>query len=372
MISWKILALLLGLVVSAGIHLRYIRPFRLSPRAGTAAYLGLLICCLGICFGDFSFQSLTGELLFPWWQRLFYFLFVLILTIFWITLLADLILGLPCCLWRRSRVVYWQSSRVRIVLLSLALGITCWGQYEGLKLPEIRKITLASSRISRPLTVALVTDLHINRLSDPDRIRRVVRRINRLDPDLTVLAGDILDDQIGLIRDLARPLGNLKAHRGVFFTTGNHEFYHSHLDAGDLMTKLGIQVLDNHGRRIRKDVFLGGIPDLKASRRHGERADPRKALKSSRKSQYRILISHEPYPLKGADLVLSGHTHGGQFFPFQIPAWLKNGGLLAGLYEMPSGQRIIVSRGAGTWGPAFRIFAPGDILLITLLPENNR
>ncbi len=371
MIWWKAITTLFGLFLSLYIYIRIFRIFELKRSSKICIFLLILLCSLGINLADFSFAHIVGETVYPFWRHAWYFLFVFILSLFTVVFLSDLLVGLPLYAVRR-KITFPKGALYKFFLVLIAFSLACYGQFQGMKLPEIRKLTVTSSKIKSPMTLALLSDLHITRVSSTERIKGVVDLVNDLNPDLIVMPGDILDDEIRYIREPAEYLGELKAPLGVYFTSGNHEFYRGIFDAERLIGDFGITLMDNRGISVRDDFFLAGIPDLRSGRNFGRAPEMKKVLNLRNAEQYAVLLSHEPAAADGtdADLVLSGHTHGGQILPFQLFAWIFNSGYLAGLYDTPAEAKVFVSRGAGTWGPAVRQFAPSDIVLITFLPED--
>ena len=368
MIAWRLLTVLFALLVASCLYFRYFRGFCLRKRYRLVVFLLLLLCCSGLGLGSFAFYDILGPRIFPYWRHVWFFLFALMLSWFCLTAVVELVFA-PLRLFRSARRVL-SSVAYKCVVFVLALALTGYGQYQGLKMPQIRKITLTSPLVEKPVSIAVASDLHVTRVTGAKRVGRIVKRINRLHADLVVLPGDIFDDRIDLVRPAAAPLASLEAPLGIYFSSGNHEYYSGIYDANGLAQELGMILLDNRGVAVRGDLYLGAVPDLRAGPRFGFKADPKAALAGAGERQFRVLLSHEPFD-GGADLVISGHTHGGQMLPFQIFAKFANHGFPAGLYDLEVGRHIYVTRGAGTWGPAIRQLAPSDVTLITILPEGR-
>jgi predicted MPP superfamily phosphohydrolase len=199
----------------------------------------------------------------------------------------------------------------------------------------------------------------------------VVARIEALQPDLVAITGDLVDGSVEDLREHVAPLARLaKAPRGLFFVTGNHEYYSS-ADAWIAQLKtLGVQTLRNERREIAPGLWLAGIDDLTA--RGGDHApDLPRALADRDPAQPVVLLAHQPKQFleaaeHGVDLTLSGHTHGGQIWPF---VWLVSlvQPYVAGLHRKGQSQ-LYVSRGTGFWGPPLRVGAPPEITLLLLQP----
>jgi predicted MPP superfamily phosphohydrolase len=201
----------------------------------------------------------------------------------------------------------------------------------------------------------------------------VVQKTNAMNPDMIVLTGDMVDGSVEHLREHAAPLAALKAKHGVYFVTGNHEYYSGADEWIAEFRRLGIRVLRNE--RVEIDVpgagfDLAGIDDWSAHNfgaHHG--ADLKRALSERDDSRAVILLAHNPKAGEeaiehGVDLQLSGHTHGGQIWPFNYAVrlttpWVK------GLYQEGNTQ-IYVSPGTGYWGPPMRLGTTAEITKVVL------
>jgi predicted MPP superfamily phosphohydrolase len=241
---------------------------------------------------------------------------------------------------------------------------------------EVVTVELTLPKLPKALdgfTIVQLSDLHVGLTIDRDFVQRVVDQTNELSPDLIALTGDLVD---GPVEDLAHdiaPIGSLRAKHGVFAVTGNHEYY-AGADAWiAAITRLGVRYLRNELVTIGDGAAafdLAGVDDYGASgyRGHGEdlhaataARDPHRAL---------VLLAHQPRQVHnaakhGVDLQLSGHTHGGQIWPWHYIVRLQQGGLLAGHYTY-DGTQLYVTRGCGYWGPPVRLLAPLEITRVVL------
>lgn len=241
---------------------------------------------------------------------------------------------------------------------------------------EIVTVEVPIPRLPRRLdgfTIAQLTDLHVGVTIEHEFVRRVVERTNALSPDLIALTGDLVDGTVENLREDAAPLGELRAKHGVFAVTGNHEYY-SGADAWIAeLTRLGVRYLRNQRVAIERDgegFDLAGIDDHSAHRWKGHGADLDAALAGRDPSRALVLLAHQPRQVRVAcerdvDLQLSGHTHGGQVWPWHYIVKVQQGGLLAGLYREKQTQ-LYVSRGCGYFGPPVRVGAPLEISRIVL------
>ncbi len=313
-----------------------------------------------------------------------YFLFGAVFLLFCLLLLRDILWFLLYALYKRYRGENWAIHPKNINILDkanfftvvLAAFLSFYALLEGTKLPEIKYLNLSSAKISKDLTIAHVSDLHINRATSVGKVRKIVDMINGLNPDVIALTGDVIDDRVEAVLPQMEELKNLKARYAVFVSFGNHEFYNGLLPWQFKFKQMGFYIMFNRGIKFPdSNVFIAGIPDSHTARLSDVWVvDFVKALKGSRQEDYRILLSHTPdfvdYLTSDAiDLQLSGHTHGGQIFPFHLPVKYANR-YLAGLYDV-NGIQLYVSRGAGFWGPPMRLFAPSDITLITVKAKDE-
>ena len=241
---------------------------------------------------------------------------------------------------------------------------------------EIVTVEVPIARLPRSLdgfTIAQLTDLHVGVTIDEEFVRRVARRTNAIKPDLIVLTGDLVDGPVAALRRDASPLGELRARHGVFAVTGNHEYYSGADEWIEELTRLGVRYLRNQHVTIGTEsegFDLAGIDDHSAHRWKGHGADLSAALRGRDDRRALILLAHQPRQVRvtaghGVDLQLSGHTHGGQVWPWHYLVKAQQGGLLAGLYERDD-ARVYVSRGCGYFGPPVRVGAPLEISRIVL------
>jgi predicted MPP superfamily phosphohydrolase len=200
-------------------------------------------------------------------------------------------------------------------------------------------------------------------------VRRVVAAVNSLKPDIIALTGDLVDGSVPLLAADVAPLADLRAGIGVYAVTGNHEYY-SGADAWVAeFRRLGMDVLMNQHRLIRRGgalLVIAGVTDFSAGRFDaGQASHPAGAvLDAPRDAGARILLAHQPRSAAdaaqaGFDLQLSGHTHGGQFWPWPYFVSLQQP-YVAGLHRMGNLQ-VYVSRGTGYWGPPMRLGARSEI-----------
>ena len=220
------------------------------------------------------------------------------------------------------------------------------------------------------MKIYAISDLHISRTTSKERIKSIVDQVNALSPDAIVLTGDTIGDNINKINSLLDELRELSAPYGIYAIMGEHEFYNNVYDAKKAFEQRGITFLFNGGATIKiANIFIAGIPDYSTM---AERINLWRTIYKSKKENYRVLLSHSPLIVDALskelfDIVLSGRTHGGQFFPVH---WFvqKLNHYLAGTYKV-NDIDLFVSRGAGTLGPNMRLLAPADIAVVNLHPK---
>jgi hypothetical protein len=241
---------------------------------------------------------------------------------------------------------------------------------------EIVDVEVELAKLPRALdgfTIVQLSDLHTGMTIDRAFVQKVVDRANALAPDLIALTGDLVDGPVADLRDDIAPLAQLRAKHGVFAVTGNHEYYAGVDEWIAEITQLGARYLRNERVTIGTgdaSFELAGVDDHGADRwlGHGENLpgalagrDPKRAL---------VLLAHQPRQVRrasrhGVDLQLSGHTHGGQIWPWHYVVRVQQGGLLAGRYQVDDTQ-LYVTRGCGYWGPPVRLGAPLEITRVIL------
>jgi len=240
----------------------------------------------------------------------------------------------------------------------------------------VRRVEVRPDAWPRPLdglTIAVISDLHVAPGTSPAYVRDLVDRTNALNPDIIALCGDLVDGPVTALADAVRPLGDLRARLGTFAVTGNHEFFSDAPGWVAFLRQLGIDVLENDRRTIGAGdatFDVAGVPDYMAGR-FGNDFAPRlaDALVGRDDSHPVILLAHQPRQFDEAaalnvTLQVSGHTHGGQIWPFTILVRLADH-RVAGLYRQ--GRSLLyVSRGIRYWGPPMRLGAPHELSFLTL------
>jgi predicted MPP superfamily phosphohydrolase len=271
----------------------------------------------------------------------------------------------------RARIVTWAVLGVATVLLA-------WGYAEARRVPRVRQLDVQLPRLGDGLDgtrVVLITDTHYGPLDRARWSARVCAKVNTLEADLVCHTGDIADGTAERRRAQAAPLGTVRATRARVYVTGNHEYYSEAQGWVDLMDELGWEPLRNRHLLLERGgdtLVVAGVDDVTAesSGLAGHRAHLAGALNGADPDLPVLLLAHQPKFIDraaagGIDLQLSGHTHGGQIWPFHHLVGIDQPAL-AGLSHHGTRTLLYTSRGTGFWGPPFRVFAPSEITLLTL------
>jgi uncharacterized protein len=261
-------------------------------------------------------------------------------------------------------------------------GLAASGAASALGPVAVQPVKVALRRLPasmRGFRIVQLTDVHIGPTIGGAWLTEIVGRVNALDPDIVVITGDLVDGSVEALRSHVAPLAELRSRRGVYFVTGNHEYYSGATAWIEELSRLGVRVLRNERVSIGDgdaSFDLAGVDDWTAAHvlpDHGP--DLTKALAGRDSGRELILLAHQPRQIfdaaaAGVGLQISGHTHGGQIFPVTMLVWLQQP-YVAGLSRHKDTQ-IYVSRGTGYWGPPMRVGAPAEITLIELEPEETR
>lgn len=260
--------------------------------------------------------------------------------------------------------------RVIAVLIGCALAVLAIVQ--GRRAPVVHPYDVALRDLPRELdgtTIAVVSDTHLGTMIGRKWLDRRVDEVQALRPDIVVLVGDIVEGDDENEGELSAGLRRLSAPMGVWGVTGNHEFYAGLDRSLRLLNESGVRVLRDEAIELRPGLVLAGVDDLTARRQRGGMSDYYARALGNRPEGAVVLLSHSPmYPERaaelGAGLMLSGHTHAGQIWPFTYFVRIAYR-LVHGRYDV-NGMTAIVCRGTGTWGPRMRLWGRGEILNITL------
>jgi len=277
-----------------------------------------------------------------------------------------------------------------LCVAGLAAALAAAALVGGALPPRVVTVDLPVRGLPAPLngfTIAFISDLHVGGVGTRRLVEQVVERINAAPPDVVAFGGDLADGAVDRLRDDVAPLAGLKARAGRLFVIGNHDYFRDPEGWLREVRGMGFTVLTNSHRVYRRDgatVVIAGIPDYQMSGMFDSRypAEPATALRGAPRADVRILLSHSPAAAPeaaagnkvagppaslaaGYDFQLSGHSHGGQFYPWKfvvdaIP-WFKPG------FHEAGKMRLYVMQGTGTWGPPMRLGTRREIVFFRLV-----
>jgi len=264
------------------------------------------------------------------------------------------------------------GSALRGWAVAGALVLSVVALVQGLRGPVVcdYEVRLAGLPAERDGTVLVeISDIHLGTLIGERWMARLVDRVNAMKPDLVVVDGDLVDGNVHEVAPLLPVLKGLHAPLGVWAVTGNHEWYAGIDRSVQLLEDAGYTVLRDRWAEAGPGLVLAGVDDLTARRQFGQVDHPVEKALAGRPAGATVLLSHSPLKAdaaatSGAGLMLSGHTHDGQIWPFGYLVRFAYP-LLGGRYEV-GGMSVIVCRGTGTWGPRMRLWLPSEIVRITL------
>ncbi|MET7935127.1 metallophosphoesterase [Streptomyces sp. NPDC005322] len=262
------------------------------------------------------------------------------------------------------------ARAVAVGAAALAVGTVGYGTYSVLRGPRLKRVTVPLAKLPRRahgFRIAVVSDIHLGPILGRAHTRRVVETINKTNPDLIAVVGDLVDGSVEDLGPAAEPLRALRSRHGAYFVTGNHEYFSGAHQWVEHVRELGLRPLENERTEL-PGFDLAGVNDV-AGESEGQGPDLGRALGDRDRSRASVLLAHQPVVIhdavkQGVDLQLSGHTHGGQLWPGNYVAALANP-TVAGL-ERYGDTQLYVTRGAGAWGPPVRVGAPPDVTVVEL------
>jgi predicted MPP superfamily phosphohydrolase len=308
----------------------------------------------------------------------------LVLLLFFTLLAGDVLRGGYAVVSKLANDAPADPARRTVMARVLALGValvagtlSLAAVRSGLARVALREIDVRLKRLPQSLngtTIVQLTDVHVGPTIGRDFIEQIVESTNRVNPDVVAITGDLVDGSVAELRDHIAPLAKLKARYGVYFVTGNHEYYSGADDWCRELERIGIRVLRNERVVIGdgdQSFDLAGIDDHGAADFGGDHgADLPRAVAGRDPERELVLLAHQPRAVfeavrHGVGLQLSGHTHGGQIWTWNYFVRLQQP-VVSGLARF--GETILyVSNGTGYWGPPMRLAAPAEITRIRLL-----
>lgn len=271
----------------------------------------------------------------------------------------------------------WLLGVLNGIVLGAAGMLSLYGLRQARRTAKVMRVNVPIANLHPDLvgiTIAQISDVHVGSTIRSDYVRPIVERVNALQPDLIAVTGDLVDGSVALLRTEVAPLADLRATYGTYYVPGNHDYYSGALSWIQHVETLGMRALINQHQVIQKGaakMIVGGVTDPVAHKFVPEhKSDPIQAMHGAPAADFRLLLAHQPQSVfaaadAGFDLQISGHTHGGQFFPATIFVHFVQP-YVAGL-KRHKNMWIYVNRGTGYWGPPLRLNAPSEITLLTLV-----
>jgi predicted MPP superfamily phosphohydrolase len=298
-----------------------------------------------------------------------------------LTVVRDLFLGPAVLLVSRGEAGTLETASAVAVPLLAALA-TVVGFIDARRRPRVVEVEVPLDGLPPELegfTIAQISDVHIGPTIKRNFVRGIVDIVNSLHADLVAVTGDLVDGSVEQLRAHVEPLSRLRSRHGTYFVTGNHEYYSGAAAWIVELRGLGLQVLLNEHRLLTHagaSLLIAGVTDYGAQQFDpAQRSDPQAALAGAPPDvRPKVLLAHQPRTAAAAadagfDLQLSGHTHGGQFWPWNLFVRLQQP-FTAGLHRL-GGLWVYTSRGSGYWGPPKRLGVPSEISRIRLVPARR-
>jgi predicted MPP superfamily phosphohydrolase len=299
-------------------------------------------------------------------------------TLFVLTLLRELVLAGTHLFMSGEQARLWIIPSAQATLL-LAIFMTVAGMIVARRRPAIVEVRIPVLDLPRALhgfSIAQISDVHVGSTIKRGFVEGIVRRVNGLNADLVAITGDLVDGSVQELSAHTAPLSGLTARHGTYFVTGNHEYYSGERAWTEEIRRLGIRVLKNEHVVLRHDgasLVLAGVTDVSAHHFDpAQRSDPAAALNGApADAGARILLAHQPSSATAAakagfNVQISGHTHGGQFWPWNLFIRFFQP-FTGGLHRLAT-LWVYVNRGTGYWGPPNRFGVPSEITRIRLVP----
>lgn len=361
-----IFILVMGLL-SLFISKRFINKLAISKKSKQFLNLFLVINFLGVI------AYMTSRYLISVPSELYFLLSLpigVIFLLFCTTAIYEIISHLPKISKNENRRDFLKKS-IDLGSLAFATSLTTKAIYNA-KESYVEKIDVKIPNLKKSYNIVQLSDVHIGGLIDHDFIKNIVYKVNKLNADVVVITGDLIDTNIDYIKDAVDELKNLKSKYGTYFIVGNHEYFHEIERILTYIKSINIKVLENENIYIgekNSGFNLAGVYDVFGYRAKKFEPDINKALENTQNSPT-ILLAHQPKYIQeldnqDIDLVLSGHTHGGQIVPFNLLVRLSQP-YIRGLHQHNEKTQIYVNKGTGFWGPPMRLGASAEISYITI------
>lgn len=267
------------------------------------------------------------------------------------------------------------SRQAFLAALGFAAAAAVYGSFEAWQI-RTEHVTIRTAKLAEtqgPIRIAQISDVHLGLIVREARLGRILEKVKEASPDLLVSTGDLVDGQTDNLTRTVDMFREINPRLGKYAITGNHEFYAGLQLSLDFMKKAGFTVLRGEGVAVSERLSIAGVDDPAGRGFDAMQEGPeREILSGLPRDKFTVLLKHRPVVSEGSpgffDLQLSGHAHKGQIFPFTVFVRLFFP-MISGLYDLPSGSLLYVSRGSGTWGPPIRFLSPPEVTVIDIVPE---
>lgn len=261
------------------------------------------------------------------------------------------------------------------LIFCLSIILLIYGHFEAKRI-DVEKMVIYSKKFNESpnkLRIVHISDIHIGPILREKRLLQIVETIKRLEPDILLATGDIVDGQINNHPELIEPFKQINPKYGKYAVAGNHEFYVGIEQAVDFMQKAGFKVLRGEGITVERIINIAGVDDPAIKNYSDSKPKTeREVLLGLPQDKFTILLKHRPDVKSDYiglfDLQLSGHTHKGQIFPISLITLLYYD-VHAGMAAVSDNSFLYVSRGIGTSGPPIRLLSPPEIAVIDIVSE---
>lgn len=360
-----ILFLAIFMFIYGGMHVYAYSKLKLlmagNKRIYLAVFLFIMIFCLFIVrisekYGWYRFSQIMAYIGYFWMGFIVFF--------FMCSLAVDLYSLVAHKLTKAKKKI---SEKIIVILsCTVSICIFIYAYYEANDL-EIKTIKITTNKISENVKIIQISDVHLGLVSRKEIIKNIIGKIKEINPDILISTGDLIEGHVQNYDKLVDIFRGINPKYGKYAIIGNHEYYGGISYTLNFVKDAGFTILRNEGVNIDGNISIIGIDNsIKKLRNTSEN----RMLGSFPEKNYKILLKHQPVINKESiglfDIQLSGHTHGGQIFPFNFLIRLFYP-VTSGYIEMVNGSSLYVSRGAGVWGPQIRFLEPSEITVIDLL-----
>jgi len=287
----------------------------------------------------------------------------------------DIVTKLLSFIYKNNVLLRIKQSSISIFSTGIALVI-CIAGFISAQQINILSYTLTTKKLQQPITIVQISDIHLGQLSSKERIQKLVNEINGLNADIIVSTGDLVDMQLDHLDGFSTTIAKLTARLGKYAVYGNHEAFAGLEESKVFTEQAGFTLLSNRGISVDHLINIVGVDDPAVSGKLQTSGEQEKILLERFSPDiFTLFLKHQPVvapETRGMfDLQLSGHTHGGQIFPFSLLTKIFYPSPF-GLSQIGTESWLYVSKGTGTWGPPMRVFAKPEVSVFYLEPQKDK